>query len=297
MSKKNLWIFLLLVGVFTLVSGFRHVIFASNAETSVRDVVDVEEGGELITYEADTNVFHTWEERKEHLLNFGASPEVLAALHAYETNAREAFNQGASQEELERMTDEFNALATRLVHESMPDTWNTDIIIVEEGDDIILHEGNVRIFYTWEEREKHLLSIGVSPEVLAALHAYETSAREAFKRGASQEELKRMADEFNESMAQLANDSINEDNRLNQSGFSDIKYIWASCSNGVSARWYRPGGSNYSEFVAIGGTTYGLDIPSGSGWVTRTRSGTGSWEAHIAWSTFATPFHDYASCN
>jgi hypothetical protein len=171
---------------------------------------------------------------------------------------------------------------------------NADTLITNVA---IADEENALVFHTWDEREKHLLGMGVSPALVGALHAYDTNLREAIDRGASEQELIRITDEFNKLSIQLANDSISNGNWINQTWYSHAEGIWASCANGPHARWYRPGDSNYSEFVKYGGSIYGLAIPSGSGWVHRHRDEAGSWESHIAWSTGGTPSHDYASCS
>jgi alkylhydroperoxidase/carboxymuconolactone decarboxylase family protein YurZ len=200
--KKYLRLLFLLVGVVTFFSTFRLAIVASNADTLITNVA--------IADEENAFVFHTWDEREKHLLGMGVSPALVGALHAYDTNLREAIDRGASEQELIRITDEFNKLAAYI---SENGTNSLAFSIDNGGKDVtILDERDALVFHTWDEREKHLLGMGVSPALVGALHAYDTNLREAIDRGASEQELIRITDEFNELSIQLANDSISNGN-------------------------------------------------------------------------------------
>jgi alkylhydroperoxidase/carboxymuconolactone decarboxylase family protein YurZ len=196
--KKYLRLLFLLVGVVTFLSTFRLAIVASNADTLITNVAIADEENAL--------VFHTWDEREKHLLGMGVSPALVGALHAYDTNLREAIDRGASEQELIRITDEFNKLAAYI---SENGTNSLAFSIDNGGKDVtILDERDALVFHTWDEREKHLLGMGVSPALVGALYAYDTNLREAIDRGASEQELIRITDEFNKLSIQLANDSI-----------------------------------------------------------------------------------------
>jgi alkylhydroperoxidase/carboxymuconolactone decarboxylase family protein YurZ len=196
--KKYLRLLFLLVGVVTFLSTFRLAIVASNADTLITNVAIADEENAL--------VFHTWDEREKHLLGMGVSPALVGALHAYDTNLREAIDRGASEQELIRITDEFNKLAAYI---SENGTNSLAFSIDNGGKDVtILDERDALVYHTWDEREKHLLGMGVSPALVGALYAYDTNLREAIDRGASEQELIRITDEFNKLSIQLANDSI-----------------------------------------------------------------------------------------
>jgi hypothetical protein len=109
--KKYLRLLFLLVGVVTFFSTFRLAIVASNADTLITNVA--------IADEENAFVFHTWDEREKHLLGMGVSPALVGALHAYDTNLREAIDRGASEQELIRITDEFNELSIQLANDSI----------------------------------------------------------------------------------------------------------------------------------------------------------------------------------